>query len=150
MKVNTESADYSVRLPGIFKASVIQDESEIYMKIRILFIPFKIRPSGFAGWEPREKPKRKRISTGVLKYQIMALKDLIRSFRLRMLHINVDTEDFILNANLIPVLMLTNTAQISLNVNFMDENSLIMDLRNRLANFLWTGIKYKYRTIVKP
>ena len=79
----------------------------------------------------------------------MALKDLIKSFRLRLLHINIDTEDFILNANLVPVLLLTNTDRINLNVNFMDENSIIMDLRNRLANFLWTGIKYKYRTIIK-
>lgn len=62
----------------------------------------------------------------------------------------MDTEDFLLNANLVPVLMLAKTDRINLNVNFMDANSLIMDLRNRLANLLWTGIKYKYRTIVKP
>ena len=150
LKVDTESEDYSVRIPGIIKASVIQDDSEVYMKIRILFVPFRIRPSRFAPTQTKKKPKRKRISTGNLKYRIIAFKDIIRSFRLRNLQINMDTEDFLLNANLVPVLMLAKTDRINLNVNFMDANSLIMDLRNRLANLLWTGIKYKYRTIVKP
>ena len=55
IRVDTGSEDYSVRLPGILKASVFRDEYEIYMKIRILFIPVKIRPSGLAGWKPDGK-----------------------------------------------------------------------------------------------
>jgi hypothetical protein len=150
MRVDTETENYSVSLPGIFKARVIQDETEVYFRIHILFIPLNIRPSRFAGGEPRMQQKREISITSNLKYRMMAFRDLVRSFRIKQLYVNVDTEDWVLNANLAPILMLTNTDRISLHVNFMEENSLIIDIRNRLANFLWTGIKYKYRTIVKP
>ena len=150
LRVNTETENYSVSLPGIFKARVLQDENEVYMRIHILFFPFNIHPSSFAGREPREKQKKKTSFTSNLKYRVIAFRDLVGSFRLKQLYINVDTEDWVLNANLAPILMLASRDRISLHVNFMEENSLIIDIRNRLANLLWTGIKYKYRTIVKP
>jgi hypothetical protein len=150
LTVNTETEEYSVRLPGIFSGSVIKDEGKFYLRIRVLFIPFKIHPGRLSGKEREKKPGRKPIRIGSVKYGVMAFREIIRSFRFRLLYIDIDTEDTLLNACLAPALMLVRAKQVRVNVNFMEQNTLIMDLRNRLANFIWIGIKYKYRLFVKP
>ena len=69
------------------------------------------------------------------------LPDLIRSFRIRNLHLDLDTEDFILNAWLIPVFSIINNENIRMRVNFEGSSSLALDLRTRLGTLLWIFIK---------
>ena len=149
LTVNTVSENYSVRLPGIFSGRIIHDGGKFYMRIRVLFIPFTVHPGRFTGKEHEKQPGRKPVWPRSVKYSVMAFREIIRSFRLKMLYIDVDTEETLLNACLVPVLMMIRAEQVHVNVNFMEQNTLIMDLRNRLANFLWIGIKYKYRLFVK-
>lgn len=150
LRINTRLENYSVSLPGIFAARFVQDEREFYLRVRVLLITFRIGPGDFASRGRGKKWRRKPPGKVSVRYLAMAVKEILRSFRLKYLHMSVDTEDCQLNAMLVPVFLFINTERISVNVNFMEENSLAMDLRNRLANFLWTYIKYKYRTIVKP
>ncbi len=150
MRVDTEVGDYSVRLPGIIKAGIRHKEDDIYMRARIFFVPFRIRPSSFARKKPRKRKPGKPRRAGSLKYGMMAGRELLASFRIKRLFANIDTSDFVLNSNLVPIFMYANNKRIHLNVNYMEEFTVYLDIRNRLANFLWTGIKYQYRMIVKP
>ena len=149
LTINTITEDYSVRLPGVFSARGIQDEEKFYIRIRVLFIPFKIHPGRFSGKDHKKKSRSKPFRFGSIKYSVMAFREIIRSFSLKLLYVEADTEDYLLNACLVPVLMQIRAKQIHVNVNFVEENTLVMDLRNRLANFLWIGIKYKYRLFTK-
>ncbi len=147
LAVNTGSEQYSARLPGIFKARFVRDEESYHVRIRVFFIPFTMHPYGFAGKGQRKPKGRKPRRTGSVKYGIMAFRELLKSFRLKLLYLNIDSGDYLLNAFMVPVLMFTRSERIRIRVNFMEENTLVMDLRNRLASLLWIGIKYKYRML---
>jgi hypothetical protein len=46
--------------------------------------------------------------------------------------------------------MFLHSDRIQCFTNFEEHNTVILDLRNRLARLLWIGIKYQYRSYVKP
>ena len=92
--------------------------------------------------QPREKEGLK-LRAGNIQMMI----DAFRSFRIRKLHLDLDTEDFVLNAWLVPAFTLINSDQIQLKVNFEGISSLVLDLRTRLGSLLWIFIKNKYKSV---
>ncbi len=147
--VNTDTSTYSLRIPGIFKLALISDEDLFHLRVRVLFIPFRIDPLKYAG---RNSDRIKRINkpgTGNLMYRLTAMNEIRKSFSLKFLYMDIDTGDCMYNSFLVPVLMAVRTEKWQLYVNYEERISLRLDLRNRLASLLWIGIKYQYRSIVK-
>jgi hypothetical protein len=150
LKVNTSSGYYSMGIPGIFKIRLIMDEDLFHLRARIFFIPFSIHPFRTVQRErKKEKTVTKRMK-GNLAQRLKALKELLMSFRVKHLYLDIDTEDVLMNAYLVPVFLFMRTDRIQCCANYEERNLLILDLRNRLANFIWIGIKYLYRSYVKP
>jgi hypothetical protein len=148
--VNTESGNYSMRLSGILKIRIVPDEELFHIRVRIFLVPFIIDPFRTVQKEVQkevvEKDKKKVLSSSLLK----ALKELIQSFRVKRLYVDLDTENYLLNAYLYPAFMFLRSDRIQCFTNFEERNTVILDLRNRLARLLWIGIKYQYRSYVKP
>jgi len=69
------------------------------------------------------------------------IPDWIRLFRIRKLHLDLDTDDTIMNAWLVPVFSIVNTQNIQVRVNFEGISSLTLDLRTRLGSLLWIFIR---------
>ena len=69
------------------------------------------------------------------------LPDLIGSFRIKELQLEIDAEDPVLNAWLVPVFSIVNSENIQMRVNFEGSSSLVLDLRTRLGALLWIFIK---------
>ena len=69
------------------------------------------------------------------------LPDLIGLFRIKELQLEIDAEDPILNAWLVPVFSIVNSENIQMRVNFEGSSSLVLDLRTRLGALLWIFIK---------
>ena len=74
--------------------------------------------------------------------------DALGSFRIRKLHLDLDTDDFMLNAWLVPVFSMVNSKDIQMRVNFDGNSSLLLDLRIHLGSLLWIFIKSRYRTFI--
>ncbi|MBC8489315.1 MAG: hypothetical protein H8D45_25105 [Bacteroidetes bacterium] len=65
----------------------------------------------------------------------------MKSFKLRRFNLNIDTDDVILNAFLIPVFTFVNRKNIWLNINYNGELSLILLVENRVINILLVMIR---------
>jgi hypothetical protein len=137
---------YLVTLPGIFRAAIIPDKGLFYIRAWVFFIPFKIRPFEGRKEKRRSKPmrkKKKRWSFG----NIRMMKGVLRAFRIRRLEADIDTDDFTLNAWLVPVFSMVNGENIMLRVNFQGHHFLLLDVRFTLGALLWILIKTKYESI---
>ena len=148
--VNTENNKYSVGLPGIFKASVVPNEELFIVKGSVFFIPYRYNPFGRKRRKP-QKPKEKTIkrkSFMKLSEGLGLGRNIIHAFRIRKLHMNIDTDDYTMNAWLIPVFSAANSENIRLRANFDGNTSMLLDLRTRLGALLWAFIKTKYKSML--
>jgi len=72
-------------------------------------------------------------------------RGMVSAFRIRRLYLDVDTDDVILNAWLVPVFTQLNSDRIRLRANFEGRASLLMDMRTRLGAILWVFIRNQFR-----
>jgi len=146
--VNTESKRYSVTLPGIFNARVIPSADLFKIRGSVFFIPYRYNPFHKKPKKPEEeKPARKKRSFKLSDGMPLG-KSIMHAFRIRKLHLNLDTDDFALNAWLVPVFSAVNSENISLQANFEGDISLQLDLRTRLGAVIWAFIKTKYNSML--
>jgi len=144
--VNTRTGKYHLALPGIFKAAVVPSGEMVRIRGWIFFIPFRFDPFS-TGRKKQKKPGKKKARFS-LTGGLAAARNLLRTFRIRKLHLNIDTEDVVLNARLIPIFSAINTEDIRLQANFEGNASLLLDVRTRLGALLWAFIKTKYKSML--
>ncbi len=82
--------------------------------------------------EKPEKKKKSKKRSGNIKL----ITGAIRAIRIRKLKLNIDTDDFVLNAWLVPVFSRVNSENILMQVNFEGNNFLHMNLRTRISSLL--------------
>lgn len=150
----TERNRYMLNLPGIVKLAVVPSGDFFHIRGWIFFIPFRYHPFRERSSRRRKrekdqvtvKPVRKK-RAGKPSVGIRMGLDMLRSIRIRKLALDMDTDDFVLNAWLIPVFSAVNTENIQLRANFTGTLSFFLDLRIRLGSMLWNFIRYKIRSI---
>lgn len=76
------------------------------------------------------------------------MRGALRAFRIKKLEAEIDTDDFTLNAWLVPAFSMVNGENIRLQVNFEGHQSLVLDLRFTLGALLWLIIKTKYNSFI--
>jgi hypothetical protein len=144
LSVNTERKRYQLMLPGVVQARVVYTEEVLILKGWIFFIPFRINPFRIKG---KKKEKKDRVSKAKKKSSrkignIRSIKDAFRAFRIRKLHMNIDTDDFMMNAWLIPAFSAVNNGRnVQMQVNFEGNMFLDLDLRTRIGSLAWIFIK---------
>lgn len=148
--LDTDRNRYHLTLPGIFRAVAVPADGLFHIRIWIFFIPFTFNPF-------RSKPEKKRKGGKKAK---QALKKspkgfrgkgklavhVLRAFRLKRLELDIDTEDFMLNAWLIPAFSAVNSENIRMRANFTGQASLLFDLRVHLGHMLWILITDKIKS----
>jgi len=145
---NTERNRYLLTLPGIFRAVVVPHEGLFHIRGWILFIPFKFNPFKQRKRQEERKPRKKKKKRLLRSGNFRTMKGALRAFRIRKLKADIDTDDFTLNAWLVPVFLAVNQENICLQVNFEGHQSLLLDLRVTLGALLWNIIKTKYRYFI--
>ncbi len=147
--INTDTKKYFIELKGIFRVSLVPDKKEIFfLRFRLFFINFNFFP--FRTKKKKEKlvkhkkqRKKKRKKTGIKKIRLIIKYtwNVLKSFKLRRFNLNIDTDNVILNAFLIPVFIFINRKNIWLNVNYNGELSLILLVENRVINILLVMVR---------
>jgi hypothetical protein len=143
---NTERNRYLVALPGIFRAVVVPEKGMFHIRGWIFFIPFRFHPFRERKRIEKVQPgknKRRKWRSGTIRMMVEALS----AFRIKRLEAEIDTDDFTLNAWLVPVFSAINGDNIRLHSNFEGNNSLVLDLRVTLGALFWILIKTKYKTL---
>ena len=146
--LNTEAKRYHMALPGIIKLAVVPTEEIFHIRGWIFFIPFTYHPFKAGKKKQKEKadkpPKKKK--TPRISGNVNMMIDAVQSIRIRKLYLDLDTDDFILNAWLVPVFSYVNSDNIRMRVNFEGTASLLLDMRLRLGALLWILIRNKYKS----
>jgi hypothetical protein len=139
---------YFLTLPGIFKAVLVPDDALFHIRGWVLFIPFKYRPFKH-GRRKKGRKKEKNRNRKIKKRtwhsgNLRIMKGALSSFRIKRLEADIDTDDFTLNAWLVPVFSAVNGKKVQLQVNFEGHQSLLLDLRVTLGLLLWNILISKY------
>jgi len=148
--LNTDSSRYHLVLPGIFKAVVVPSSDIFHIRIWIFFIPFRIHPFRSKAGKRKEKSRKPGRKWRLKKFAggKQMISSVIRSMRIRKLSLDFDTDDFLLNAWLVPLFSSMNSENIQMRVNFEGTSSLILDLRARIGTLLWIVISNKYKSFL--
>jgi len=149
--IHSEKEIYFFQITGIIRIRVLLAENSFKLRITLFFIPFTIDPTrwtakflGKISTKKSPKKKKERFSLRKVRILIQFITRIIKSFKLKHLRINFDTDDFVVNAQLVPVLTCINNQNrnIFVSVNFIGENLIILTLKNRLFNIAWLSFKY--------
>ena len=143
---NTDRNRYLLTLPGIFRAVLVPYEGLFHIRGWIFFIPFKFNPFKQRKRKKEQKPRKKKKKRFWRSGNFRTMKGALRALRKKKLEADIDTDDFTLNAWLVPVFSAVNQENIHLHVNFEGQQSLLLDLRITLGALLWNIIKAKYRS----
>ena len=141
---NTSRNRYFLTLPGIFRAVLVPDGGMFHIRGWIFFIPFKFNPFKKRNKKEKQRPRKK--IPGLKRFgSPQRMKGALSSLRIKKLEADIDTDDFSLNAWLVPVFSAVNGERVHLKVNFEGNQSLLLDLRVTLGVLLWNILKAKYK-----
>lgn len=144
LRLNTELNKYQFMLPGVIKANVLPSDELFYIRGWIFFIPFRFDLAKMNKGRAKKKGRtdKRREKTRNKKKGLRMLKSIPGAFRVKRLWLDLDTEDFLLNAWLIPAFAtMNNDRNIRMQVNFEGKLMMDLDLRTRVAALLWIFIK---------
>ena len=144
--LDTQEKQYRVGLPGIIKASVVPSEEIFHIRGRFFLFPFRVHPFRAKKRSPLKTSQGKRKSMK-LSQGLKLGTNILASFRIRKLDMDIDTDDFMLNAWLVPAFSSINSENIHMQVNFEGNASLMLDVRTRLGTLAWALIKTKYQSL---
>jgi hypothetical protein len=139
--INTDLNRYEFSQPGILTISLQPGKIPFY-KIKILGL--KIQTSDHAKVSTA-KPNEKKGRAGIkrsFKTWMFLFKGVLNSFRVKRFILNIDVGDVVLNAQLIPILLLMSRGPVSMNTNFNGRNYLDLEVEGRLNKVLWTFIRF--------
>lgn len=139
-----------VRLWGLFKVSAVWKD-KLLLRCRLLFIPFTIDPfkpekkkrKKKKAKKPKEKKKKssaldRKSATAIMRM----VKTVLKSFRVKSFRLDLDTDDYVLNSELIPVFSLINRGNVHMTSNYQGIVYLHVEIENRLYRVAWAFILF--------
>jgi len=134
--LDTFSNQYYVQIRGLVKANIEADKDEIVkVKMRLLFMHFEFYPLKKMGKSRKKKSSKKRRNQPKKRSRRFLRKKkiwrLAKSFKVKHFFVNIDTDNFVANAQLYPAFSWVNHWGGQVYVNFQGQNQLRVDLRNR-------------------
>jgi len=137
LAIDTRIPEIKLSWKGIGNAAINYKEEEWLLRFRIFFYAKEIQLHNIKRRKKRqEKPKRKKRSP---RKMLRKFLPVMKTFRVPVWHISVDTEDYVYNAWLYPLNYFIGTEHC--HINFHEENYLVLELRNNLARMLYAWIR---------
>lgn len=142
---------YEVRFGRLFRAGFeIGEEGTIGIRIKYFFQKkyFSIIPPETNKKKKQKKPKEKgkegKRKKPPVKNIFRRILSLLKSFEVRRMHVNIDTDDYVLNSWLFPAafFLKRKTGQ-NISVNFLGINEVDILLRNNLLRMGFAFLRYK-------
>lgn len=118
--VNTNQNKYNISQPGIFRVDLLWHKDALpKLSFRVLFFKFKINA---AKGKKRVPTKERKRSVRKIKKPLWLMKKILRKIHLKRFYADIDTGDFPLNAQLIPVCNSLGHPNVDININFFNTN----------------------------
>jgi len=136
--IDTLSSEYYINAKGICKVSLNTTKTPIAIDINIPMKKFSFSPL-----EKKKKTQKKTQNKNKTRTRSKSIKGiakfiaaLIQSFELIKLRFNVDTQDYALNAQLVPIFQFLSGKNRSFSTNFNGNTTFQLTLRNRLIRMV--------------
>lgn len=132
ISVNTWSDDYSVRWKNIGRASVLVIEDELLIRLRVFFWRkdfYPLRP-GKKKKPPKKEEKKpeKKAKSRWERFPMRKIRGVLRAIKVRRFKLDVDTDDYVLNAYLYPVAYFLNRPNRELSINFTGRTNFLLQV----------------------
>lgn len=137
--IDTREGIYRVSVGRVFRFDLEWPGAVPQPVIRIL--GWEWRP-GFTD-AARKKPERKQKGKGVAFTPGRLKPGLLKSFRLRRFELELDTGDYVLNAQLYPVNHIVYGDRVHISINWQNQDRLLLVLESRVIRILYHIVKIK-------
>ena len=135
--VNTNTRDYYLQFGNLFTARIEPHEEKVVcVHIKLFFFDFYLYPLQYKKKTKKKDSGSKRKGFDRKFFTKARMRNLLRSFNIKKLWLNIDTGDYIANAKLFPVCWLLNYTKGTFTVNFEGKNELVLHLQNRPIRIL--------------
>ena len=135
IKIDTGTNQYYLGLNRVFKLFLEYDETEVLkLRLRMFHSNFNFYPLR----RSKRKKKKKRRSSLSRKQAYQ----LIKSFKVRNVLVDLDTGNCITNAKLYPVFTFLNFSVGNFNINFEGRNRLVLLIENRPIRIIKSFINF--------
>jgi hypothetical protein len=138
--IDSKREVYQVEWQYIGSAMLIEYDNFLSVQIQVFFFR-KIIPIGFSFKKKKEvkptvkKQVRKTPSVFSSRFRPKFIK-ILRSFEIKRLKINWDTDDYILNAYLYPITPFLRAENKSFSINFEGKQEVELIIENRLVRII--------------
>jgi hypothetical protein len=140
--IDTDQSRYEIFQWGVFSVRFMPGESA-WATIRIAGIEVHPERKGERNSAKREHGLRRAPSRWLWSRDWKRLaRRLTRSIKLKTLVLDIDTDDYVLNARLIPLMMFASRGPCHFSVNFSSRNYLKTEIQFRIAPILWTIVLF--------
>lgn len=89
-----------------------------------------------------DRQKKKAAIKRSLSSWLYLFQGICNSFRLKKFVCTIDLDDPVMNARLIPFILLLNRGVVSLNTNFVNRNFLYLKIDVSVSRILWTTFRF--------
>lgn len=138
LEVDTTNRVYRIRLRGIAASELIFPNGRLLFRIWVLgyhkeIDPFQAKKELPAPPSEKRKKRRKRFTISTILRKPRAV---LRSFTVKYLYINIDTDDYLWNAWLYPLIVPLSREGRTFRINFNGEVDMRLRIENRLGKIL--------------
>ena len=148
--INSYQGQYYCRYGGLVTLRPVEQEDKILILVKVPFHTFMIDPliskKKSAKTAPR-KPKQKKPKTGKgrklkMTFYSRIVVDALKTFTIRQFQMDVDTGDFVLNARLIPVMVVLSRGPVVMQVNYHGQTNLWIEIENQLVRLVPLAFRF--------
>lgn len=139
LKVDTRRQVYLLQWWGIGRIQLLPVSGNLLIQLQVFFwkknfYPLEYRPKKKPRGEAEEKKKKGR-KTNFQKYKRKGIR-LFRSFRIKALRLDLDTDDYVYNSYLYPIFHFLSTEKRQLTINYRGLSEIFLIVENRLYRML--------------
>lgn len=137
IKIDTITNEYYIRWRHIGSVALLFLNDDLLLRLRILFWQKDFYP--LHAQKKQEKPKKKPTKKAKSKWKRFSwrrMKAILRTFKVRYFRMDLDTDDYVLNAYLYPLFYFANRPNRRLSVNFEGRTNVQLQVENRLLRIV--------------
>ncbi len=138
--INSFHGQYYFRFGRLITVTPMEEEDKLVVRVKVPFYKFNIDPQ--CGTKKERKPKKRkkpRRDTGRklgMSFYLKTVVGALKTFTVRRFELDLDTGDFVLNAQLTPVMVLLSRGPAHLQVNYQGHANLWIEIENQLVRFV--------------
>lgn len=130
IRIDTRKDQYEAELLNLARSWSSLDDDELIIHLKVPFYHFKIAPF------KRSKKKTKEQGKPALKtnsrFSPSRIWNILNSFRIRVFELVMDTDDYVLNAQLVPLVQLLRSRNLDVSISFQGNNYGRLEVDNSL------------------